>query len=105
MKPLELDVNFTPNSTGRISFVSVVPGLAVLGQIVAAIAMLSVALAICTGLLESVTCTVKLVVPELVGVPDINPPVESINPAGRLEPETNVQLKGCVPPVAARVWS
>ena len=34
MKPLELDVNFTPNSTGIASFVSAVPGLAVPGQIV-----------------------------------------------------------------------
>jgi hypothetical protein len=34
----------------------------------------------------------KLVVPELVGVPDITPPVESVNPVGKLDPEANVQL-------------
>ena len=54
--------------------------------------MLSVALAVCAGLLESVTCTVKVVVPDDVGVPEITPAVEIINPAGRLEPEANVQL-------------
>jgi len=54
--------------------------------------MLSVALAVSAGLLESVTRTVKVVVPEAVGVPDITPAVESVRPAGRLELETNVQL-------------
>ena len=62
------------------------------GGAVPAIVMLSVALAVSAGLLASVTRTVKVVVPETVGVPDITPPLEIVNPAGRPEPETNVQL-------------
>jgi hypothetical protein len=54
--------------------------------------MLSAARAVCAGLLESVTCTVKFVVPVPVGVPEITPPVDSANPAGKLDPETNPQL-------------
>ena len=64
IKPLSEEENLTPNSSGRVAFVSNVPGTAVLGQIVhgqvgggadAVIVMLSVACAVCTGLLESVT--------------------------------------------------
>ena len=65
IKPLSEEENLTPNSSGRVVFVSNVPGTAVLGQIVvhgqvgggadAVIVMLSVACAVCTGLLESVT--------------------------------------------------
>jgi len=34
MYPLEFAVNFTPNSTGSVSFVSFIAGVSVLGQIV-----------------------------------------------------------------------
>jgi hypothetical protein len=46
---------------------------------------------------------VKVAVPVPVGVPEITPTVEIVNPAGKL-PETNVQLYGEVPPPAANVW-
>jgi hypothetical protein len=109
MNPLLLDVNRTPNSNDGPVPVSVVPGVVVLGQIVhghvggggaLTIVMLSVACAVCTGPLESVTCTVKLVVPVPVGVPDITPPADSPSPAGRFDPDTSVQLYGGVPPPA-----
>jgi hypothetical protein len=52
----------------------------------------------------SVTRTVKLDVPEAVGVPLMTPVDEpKLNPAGRL-PETTDQLYGVLPPVAASVW-
>ena len=50
----------------------------------------------------SLTWTVKLLVPEVVGVPEIVPPVERVNPAGRV-PDTTDHLYGGVPPVAASV--
>ena len=46
----------------------------------------------------------KLLVPVPVGVPEITPPVDSVSPAGKLEPDTTVQLYGEVPPPAANVW-
>jgi hypothetical protein len=49
----------------------------------------------------SVTCTVKLVVPVVVGVPDKIPPAESVRPAGR-EPLAGTQLYA-VPPNAERL--
>jgi len=109
MNPLLLDVNLTPNSSDEPPPVSVVPGVAVFGQIVhgqviVVIVMLSVACAICTGLLESVTWTAKLIVPIPVGVPEITPPADSISPAGKLDPDTSAQLYGGVPPPAAKVW-
>jgi hypothetical protein len=40
---------------------------------------------VCTGLLLSLTVTVKLKVPVAVGVPEMTPlPPASVNPAGRL---------------------
>jgi len=39
---------------------------------------------VCTGLLLSVTLTVKLEVPLLVGVPEMTPVDASVRPAGRL---------------------
>ena len=49
------------------------------------------------------TCTVKLLVPDAVGVPEIAPVLDaSASPAGKV-PETMDQVKGVVPPVAARV--
>jgi hypothetical protein len=51
----------------------------------------------------SVTCTVKLLVPVAVGVPEITPVVGvSANPAGNV-PERMDQVYGVVPPLAARV--
>jgi hypothetical protein len=49
--------------------------------------------AVCgVGVVESVTCTVKLKVPKEVGSPDINPlALFNVNPAGRA-PEIIVQL-------------
>ena len=50
----------------------------------------------------SVAFAVKLKVPLAVGVPESTPAVLSDMPAGSAPAET-VQLKGAVPPVAARV--
>ena len=50
----------------------------------------------------SVTCTVKLLVPAVLVVPDRTPLALSESPGGRL-PEDNDQVYGLVPPVAARV--
>jgi hypothetical protein len=59
--------------------------------------------AVAERFLESVTCTVKFVIPAAVGVPLIIP-VESFSasPAGKLPLEI-AQEYGGVPPVAARV--
>src|SRR5271165_4788228 len=55
------------------------------------------------GTSESVTFTVKFVVPAAVGVPLIAPvDAFSVNPAGKL-PTDIAQLYGVVPPVAANV--
>jgi len=53
-------------------------------------------------LLASVTWTVKLEVPAVVGVPEIAPAELKLNPAGRL-PEEIDQVYGAVPPVAPSV--
>jgi hypothetical protein len=52
--------------------------------------MLNAWLAVCAGELESAACTVKLLVPTEVGVPEIFPVVESVSPGGRV-PELKVQ--------------
>jgi hypothetical protein len=53
--------------------------------------------------LASLTCTVKLLVPVTVEVPEITPLLEeSASPLGRV-PEEMDQVYGGVPPVAARV--
>jgi hypothetical protein len=57
--------------------------------------------AVVAGEAESVTLTVKLEVPAVVGVPEIVFP-ESVSPAGK-EPEVIVQLYGDVPAVACKV--
>ena len=50
---------------------------------------------------ESVTCTVKLIVPVAVGVPEITPVAElRVSPAGKLSTVMD-QLYDGVPPVAA----
>src|SRR6266550_2995958 len=105
MKPLESALNFTPNSSGVVWFTSTVPGVAVLGQIVqghalaAAIVMLRDCVAVCWVVLESVTWTVKVLVPVLVGVPEITPPEDSVRDIVR-EPDVIVHVEGVVPPVA-----
>ena len=48
----------------------------------------------------SVTLTVKLEVPALVGVPEIAPLEVRFRPAGR-EPEATTQVYGAVPPLTA----
>src|SRR5574337_237700 len=52
----------------------------------------------------SATCTVKLIVPAVVGAPDMTP-VEPFNvkPSGRLPEEIDHEYGG-LPPVAVRVW-
>ena len=53
---------------------------------------------VCTGELESDTWMVKLEVPEVVGIPEIEPvDVPKLSPAGS-EPELRVQLYGETPP-------
>ena len=53
--------------------------------------------------LASITCTVKLLVPDPVGVPEIAPvPGASVNPVGKF-PETSDQVYGGVPAVADNV--
>jgi hypothetical protein len=58
--------------------------------------------AFCTFEEESVTCTVKLDWPELVGVPLIVPPTLKLRPAGNV-PEATVHAYGVVPPEAVSV--
>jgi hypothetical protein len=58
--------------------------------------------ACCTGLEESVTCTVKLDWPALVGVPLIFPFVLKLRPAGNV-PDVTVHEYGVVPPEAVSV--
>jgi hypothetical protein len=54
--------------------------------------------------LASVTRTVKLLVPPVVGVPLITPvAVFNVSPAGRL-PTVTAHVYGVLPPVAASVW-
>lgn len=50
----------------------------------------------------SVTLTVKLLVPVPVEIPEIAPPLESVNPPGRLPAMTD-QEYGVAPPVAVSV--
>src|SRR3954468_3136132 len=65
-------------------------------------AILRAFVAVCP--LLSLTCTVKLLVPELLGVPEIAP-VEAprVSPAGRVPETTTDQLYGVTPPLAASV--
>ena len=52
------------------------------------------------GVLLSVTLTVKLEVPALVGAPEIAPLEDRLKPAGR-DPEATTHVYGAVPPLAA----
>jgi len=54
------------------------------------------------GVPESVAVTVNLLVPAVVGVPEISPELLKLNPAGKL-PEVTLQLMAPVPPEAASV--
>src|SRR5689334_340609 len=65
--------------------------------------MLMVSALVAVALLESFTCTVKLLVPAVVGVPEIAPAGESASPAGRL-PLATVHWLPPLPPLAASVW-
>jgi hypothetical protein len=60
-----------------------------------------VAVAVCAGVLASLTWTVIGNVPETDGVPLICPPPINTSPAGNV-PDVILQLYGVVPPVAAR---
>ena len=64
--------------------------------------MLSAWVAFCAGAEESVTLAVKEKLPLCVGVPEIAPAAESVNPGGSV-PEARLHIYGIVPPVAARV--
>jgi len=76
----------------------------VTGVTATAIVMLRDLVAVCAvGAVESVTLTVKLLVPEAVGVPEIAPvDAFSVNPAGKA-PALKDQEYGVVPPVAVSV--
>ena len=72
----------------------------------AVMAMLRFALAVFFGDSESVTVTMKFVVPVNVplGVPEITPVAAfKLRPAGRL-PVVTAQLYGVIPPVACNAW-
>jgi hypothetical protein len=56
-----------------------------------------------TGLEESVTATVNVEEPAVVGVPEITPAPDNVRPAGS-EPELTRQRSAPVPPVASSVW-
>lgn len=56
---------------------------------------------VAVALTLSLTWTVKLLVPAVVGVPVITPAVLMVSPAGRV-PAVLDQVYGVVPPVAAR---
>jgi len=64
--------------------------------------MLRLAVALCTGELESVTRTVNEKVPVCVGVPEIWPDGEITRPGGN-EPDVIDQLYGAVPPLTDKV--
>jgi hypothetical protein len=55
------------------------------------------------GALESVTFTVKVVVPAVVGVPLMVPAEERANPAGREVPFPRRKVKGATPTPAINV--
>ena len=67
-------------------------------------AILRAFVAVCAvGVVESVTFTVKLKVPDVVGVPEMAPlEAVKLSPAGNA-PALMLQLYGVVPPLAARV--
>jgi hypothetical protein len=76
----------------------------VTGVTAAATVILNDCAAVCgVGAVESITLTVKLNVPAVVGVPEITPvDAAKLNPAGSI-PALTLQLYGVVPPLACNV--
>src|SRR5579885_3489003 len=66
----------------------------VIASLAAAMVIESLAVAVCTGVAASLTCTVKVVLPAVVGVPAIAPSLFRVIPAGNEEPAESVQLYG-----------
>jgi hypothetical protein len=64
--------------------------------------MLRALLLVSTGLLESLTWTWNDDVPVVVGVPEMEPELERVRPAGS-EPWVTFQRYGGTPPLAARL--
>jgi hypothetical protein len=62
-----------------------------IGPVEALIVMLKARVTVCAGMLASVACTVKLLVPAVAGVPEICPLAERFKPAGSV-PEMSDQL-------------
>jgi hypothetical protein len=55
------------------------------------------------GLELSLTLSVKLAIPPVVGVPLRTPAADKVNPSGKV-PDTTDHVSGAVPPDAVRVW-
>jgi len=58
------------------------------------------AVAVSAGLLESFACTVKVVVPGVVGVPLMTPAALIVKPPGKELPLASEYVYGRTPPVA-----
>jgi hypothetical protein len=58
----------------------------------AAMASVSMALAVSGVVKESVTTKVKELLDAVAGVPEMVPPVDRLNPAGKVLPETRAQV-------------
>jgi hypothetical protein len=54
------------------------------------------------GVCESVTETLKVVEPRVVGVPLMTPPVLMVRPGGKV-PDASAQVNGPIPPVEVSV--
>src|ERR1700690_1352821 len=106
--PATSERNFTPNSAALSGPLSAVTGGAVPGQIVAtagraAMVRLNWRAAVCTVVLLSYTLTVKVLVPETVGVPAIAPLAVLSDSPGGSDPLSMAQAYGSVPPLAVSV--
>src|SRR5215831_18394121 len=103
MEPATSDWNFTPSDTAAGSPPSMIAGVGLVGQIIAVVepmVTLRVWVALCA---PAVTWTVKLVVPFVVGVPEMMPAVEErASPIGSVRLAID-QVYGGVPPMAVRV--
>jgi hypothetical protein len=66
-------------------------------------AIVSVCVAVCCGVEESVTVAVNVKVPALVGVPLKSPRLLNPKPGGSV-PLVTVALNGCRPPVSGKGW-
>src|SRR5215831_2321643 len=102
MEPATSDWNFTPSDTAAGSPPSMMAGVGLVGQISAVeepIVTLRGWAALCA---PAVTWTVKLVVPFVVGVPEMMPAVEErASPTGSV-PLASDHVYGGVPPTAVR---